>query len=203
MHHAGHERGLVLLNNFQKVATGVDVIPLLVAIKRQPELWQEDSFLRHYPQGPFGEVESIMLRFPEKVELETEEQLNLYKANMLPGFDQHESIDYPAYSVLPEARQLIMNLMAYVKGTRLGRCIINKVNPGGRIFPHADSPEHAGYWQRFHIVLESQPGNVFRAGDEQIHMQQGEIWWFENQVEHEVINNSAESRIHLVVDIRV
>jgi hypothetical protein len=33
-------------------------------------------------------------------------------------------------------------------------------------------------------------------------MPKGTIWWFDNEKEHEVINNSANDRIHMVVDIR-
>jgi hypothetical protein len=33
-------------------------------------------------------------------------------------------------------------------------------------------------------------------------MAPGETWWFQNAVEHEVINNSPIERIHLVIDIR-
>jgi len=193
------------MNNFQLIATNVDVTPLILAIKRRPELWKEDTFLRHYPQGPFGETESIMLRFPVKVDFEgddREEKIRLYKENMLPGFDQHESIDYPPYKLLTEARQIVMNLMARVGGERLGRVMINKISPGGRIFPHADTPVHAEYYSRFHVVLQSRPGVIFRAGDEQIYMATGECWWFNNKLEHEVINNSAEDRIHMIIDIR-
>jgi hypothetical protein len=193
------------MQHFQKLSQGIDVLPLLLGIKRRPELWQEDSYLRHYPQGPFGEVESIMLRFPQKVVFEgedAEERLALYKANRLPGFDQHESIDYPAFKLLPEARPIIFSLMAYVQGERLGRVMVNKIKPGGVIYPHADTPEHAGYFSRFHVVLQSSPGVVFRAGNEKVYMETGSIWWFDNSQEHEVINNSADDRIHMVVDIR-
>lgn len=174
------------------------MIPLLVAIKRRPELWKEDTYLRDYPQGPFGDVESIMLRFPVKTVHETEEALRRHQAN----FDQHENVDYPAYKLLTEARPLVMNLMSYVGGERLGRVMINKLKPGGRIYPHPDTEEHANYYSRFHIVLQSGPGALFRAEDERVHMGTGEIWWFNNKVEHEVINNSADDRIHMVVDIR-
>lgn len=186
------------MNNFMRIACEMDVLPLLLAIKRRPELWKEDTYLRDYPQGPFGEVESIMLRFPEKRVFELEADLERYKNSN----EQHECIDYPPYKLLPEARGLIMWLMNRVGGERLGRCMINKIKPGGRIFPHADTPAHTEYYTRFHIVLQSQPGVVFRAGDEQIYMGTCEVWWFDNSKEHEVINNSAEDRIHLVVDIR-
>ena len=191
------------MKNFFKLHEGINPAPLLGAIT--PDLWTEDSYLRHYPQGPFGEVESIMLRFPHKVVFDgpdAEEKLELYKTNMLPGFDQHESIDYPTYAKLPQARPLIMNTMALVGGVRLGRCFINKINPGGRIYPHADTPVHANYYRRFHIVLQSAPGVDFRCDDETAFMDTGELWWFDNRLEHEVTNNSDVPRIHLVMDIK-
>jgi hypothetical protein len=186
------------VKNFQRITAGIDIMPLLLAIKRRPDLWKEDTYLRDYPQGPFKQIESIMLRFPVKSVHETEEELQKH----LSTYDQHESVDYPAYKLLSEARPLVMNLMGYVGGERLGRVMINKIAPGGVIYPHADTPAHAEYYSRFHIVLQSQPGVIFRAGDEQTYMGTGEIWWFDNSQEHEVINNSADDRIHMIVDIR-
>lgn len=186
------------MKNFLRIAEHCDVMPLLLAIQRQSHLWKADTYLRDYPQGPFGEVESIILRFPERSVHETEEALR----NHLAKFDQHECVDYPVYKQLPEARALIMPLMARVAGERLGRCIINKIEPGGRIFPHADTPAHAEYYDRFHIVLQANPDSLFRAGDETVNMAAGEVWWFDNSVEHEVHNHGDSERIHLVVDIR-
>jgi hypothetical protein len=51
-------------------------------------------------------------------------------------------------------------------------------------------------------VVSSAPGVTFRCGDEKVHMETGEVWWFQNALEHEVINNSAHERIHLIIDIR-
>ena len=190
------------MKHFQQIWAGIDVVPLLTAIKRRPELWREDTYLRDYPQGPFGDTETIMLRFPVKRVLEQEEELRKVQAGEHPTIDQHECIDYPPYKLLHEARPLVMNLMSYAGGERLGRVMINSLRPGGRIFPHADTEAHADYYSRFHIVLQSQPGVSFRAGDETIRMQTGEIWWFNNKEVHEVINNSADDRIHIVADIR-
>lgn len=186
------------MNNFQRITGGIDIMPLLLAIKRRPDLWKEDTYLRDYPQGPFNQIESIMLRFPVKSVHETEEELQNHQST----YDQHESVDYPAYKLLPEARLLVMNLMAYVGGERLGRVMINKIAPGGAIFPHVDTKSHTDYYSRFHLVLQSQPGVTFRAGDESVYMATGEAWWFDNSQEHEVINNSADDRIHMIVDIR-
>jgi hypothetical protein len=95
-----------------------------------------------------------------------------------------------------------MGLMAYTAGERLGRVMINKIEPGGRIFRHADTPVHADYYSRFHIVLESHPGVEFHCGDEAVYMPTGSVWWFNNALEHEVINASPGDRIHMIVDIR-
>lgn len=186
------------MQNFQLLAQNVDVLPLVLAIKRRPELWKEDTYLRDYPQGPFKQIESIMLRFPTKGVYETEEELQ----NHLSTYDQHENIDYPAYKILHEARPIVMALMTRLGGERLGRVMINKIAPGGVIYPHADTPVHANYWERVHVVLQSQPGVVFRCGEEQVYMATGEAWWFQNALEHSVTNNSADERWHLICDIR-
>lgn len=186
------------MRNFLKVGQGTDVMPLVAAIHRNPDLWHEDTFLRDYPQGPFGEVDSIILRFPVKSVKQTEQEV----LDHLSQYDQHECVDQPVYAGLPQARALVMNLMAYVGGTRLGRVMINRIKPGGVIFPHEDTAEHAEYWSRYHIVLQSGPGVVFRCGAEQVFMAAGETWHFHNHLEHEVINNSSNDRISMVVDIR-
>lgn len=194
------------MKNFHRLATGINVGPLVAALYRNPDWWHEDTYLRTFPQGPFGECDSIILRFPPRPVPKTEQE----KEEYLRTTDQHECVDQPIYGRLPEARQLVMNLFAYVGGTRLGRVMINRVQPGGRIFKHADTLAHANYWHRHHICLQSAPGVVFSAGDEQVFMAPGEAWWFNNgrapegqqRPEHEVFNGSAVERIHMVVDIK-
>ncbi len=186
------------MQNFLNISNGVDVMPLLHAIHRRPELWREDTYLRDYPQGPFGDVETVMLRFPVKTVHETEKELQ----DHLSRYDQHENVDYPPYKLLPEARKIVMDLMAYVSGERLGRVMVNKIKPGGRIAPHADTPVHAEYWDRYHVVLQSSPGVEFRCGLEFAYMPTGSVWWFQNAIEHEVFNGSDSDRIHMIVDIR-
>ena len=186
------------MKNFLKLASGIDVMPLNLAIARRPELWKEDTYLRDYPQGPFGMIESIMLRFPIKSGSEAKAEFE----NPNSTYDQHESIDYPPYKTLHEARPIVMGLMHAVGGERLGRVMVNKIEPGGRIFPHVDTPIYTEYYNRFHVVLTSPPECWFRSGEEVVHMNVGEVWWFDNKQEHEVVNEGNTDRIHMVVDIR-
>jgi Aspartyl/Asparaginyl beta-hydroxylase len=103
---------------------------------------------------------------------------------------------------LPEARSIVFGLMATVQGERLGRVMINRLRPGGRIAAHADTPVHAEYYSRHHVVLQTAPGANLRCGDETLHLEKGTVWWFNNKLEHEAINNSAVDRLHMIVDIR-
>lgn len=192
------------MKNFQKIGSNVEVMPLLLAIKRRPEMWTADTFLRDYNQGiPFGCVETVFLRWPilQDGSTMTDEDKTAYMEGR-SIHDQHESEDREAYKLLPEARALVMNLMHFVGGERLGRVMINKIAPGGAITPHADTPAHASYYTRFHIVLQSNPGVEFYTGDEQVYMETGSVWWFDNKQVHEVKNNSADDRIHMIVDVR-
>jgi hypothetical protein len=178
------------MKNFQLIARGIDTSVLYNAIMRQPELWDVNTLRTTHPQTPHKAVSDIWLRFNE---ISSSEKFNI---------DEHESVNYPANFALPQARPLIFGLMARVEGERLGRVLITKLAPGGRIDPHVDGGAHAEYYDRYHIVISAGPGSLFRAGDEQVQMLTGEVWWFDNSKEHEVINNSADDRVHLIVDIR-
>jgi hypothetical protein len=179
------------VRNFSLLGTA-DVTALLHQIHSQPELWKSDTYLRDYPQGPFGDTETIFLRFPPSSVSELEQGTK----------DQHECIWMDGAVHLPAARPIVLWLNMRVEGERIGRVMINKLRPGGKIFAHADTPVHAEYWERHHVVLQSGPGCNFRCGDEILNMKTGQVWWFQNAIEHEVFNNSDTDRIHMIVDIR-
>jgi hypothetical protein len=178
------------MNNFYKCAQGVDVVPLMMALKANAYLWNQNTLRTNHPETAHGQVNDIWLRFNDVSNAET-------------VVDDRESINYPAFFVLPQAQELIFALMARVRGERLGRCLITNLPVGCVIDAHVDGGAPAEYYERYHIVLHSGKGVMFRCGDETVNMQTGDIWWFNNQLEHEVINNSADDRIHLIVDIRV
>lgn len=174
------------------MAQGMNVMPLMNQIARNKQLWNANDLRSKFPGSPHKAVDDIWLRFQAITEDST-----------LKGIaDEHESINYPAFFELTESHELIFNLSRAVKGERLGRAMVTRLAPGRAINPHVDGGAHAEYYERYHVVIQGLPGSIFRCGDEQVTMQTGEVWWFDNAVEHEVINNSADDRIHLVVDIR-
>lgn len=94
--------------------------------------------------------------------------------------------------------------MHAIPGKILGKVVITRLHPGQQIAPHIDKmPDGmAPYYQRYQVPLQAAPGVWFRCGDEELQMQPGEAWWFDNQLEHSVVNDSAEDRISLLTDIR-
>lgn len=178
------------MKNFLQVAHGVDVLPLLLALQHHPELWDKEDIRKTFAEdSPHREVSDILLRFSDPKSKDIGDELVCENT--------------PAMWVLPQARQLVMGLMARVEGVMLGRVMVTRLGPGKRIYPHADVlGRYANTYKRFHIVLQSGPGCVFRAGDEQVQMRPGEIWDFNAHAEHEVVNGSAVERIHLIADIR-
>ena len=180
------------MKNFFRLAEGLDVIPLLHAVYKNFDLWNQNKrrtdFGGHEEvESPHKDVDDILLRF----------------SNNEGIGDQLVCENTPAFARLPQARPLVFALMARVEGTILGRVMITKLAPGQTITPHADTAgKYANYFSRYHIPLQSGPGTLFRADDELVQMKPGEVWDFNAHAEHEVINNSTVDRIHLIVDIK-
>jgi Aspartyl/Asparaginyl beta-hydroxylase len=184
------------MRNFLKIAEGLHVMPLLLALQRNPQLWNQYTLRTTHPGTPHAEVEDIWLRFNDVREYERTGD----PASIIDG---HESVWYEAIHALPQARQHIFGIMGLVEGERLGRVLITKLGPGKRITPHVDGGDHAAYYERFHLMLYCPPEALFRAGDELVYMAPGDLWWFQNAAEHEVWNDSqTEDRITMIVDIK-
>lgn len=183
------------MRNFQLLAQNIVVAPLLHAIQRQPELWDENKLRTTHPQSPHTEVSDIWLRFND---------LKSYQAtgDAKNVIDEHESFNYPALLKLPQVRPIIYDLMRFVEGERLGRVLITRMAPGKEIAPHEDGGAHAAYYDRYHVTLQNGPGSNFYCGNEEVCMLPGEVWWFDNSVTHSVVNNSKDDRLTLIIDIR-
>jgi len=177
---------------FQKLVGGVDTLPLLHAIQRQPDLWDENTLRTKHPGTVHSQVSDIWLMFNELPKPNEEAVV----------FDDKEVIPYRAWNLLPQARPLIFGLMAQVGGIRLGRVIITKLPVGKKIDPHEDQGAPATYYERYQIALQSLPGALFNISDETVNFQSGDVWWINNNVIHSVVNNSADDRIVMIVDIR-
>ena len=177
------------MRGFCKIFEGLDVVPLLAALAAKPNLWNANPLRTQFPGSPHAAVDDIWLFFNDVTDAAA-------------VVDDIAVRPYPGWHELPQARHLIFDLMRRVSGIQLGRVLITRLPPGATIPEHADMGAPAEYFERFHIALQSQPGCLFNVGEEVIQFSMGECWWIDNRQPHSVVNNSADDRIVLIVDIR-
>lgn len=176
------------MQNFHFIGN-VKIASLKAALARHPELWNENNFRTTFEGSAHKEASDIWLRFND---------LN----SQTPLIDNLININYSAFKTLHQAKTLIFDLMHFVEGVELGRVIITKLPKGSKIYAHRDEGKSAEYYDRYHIVLQNYDGCIFRCGEEKICPKEGDIFLFNNQIEHEIINNSIDDKISLIIDIK-
>ena len=179
------------MKNFLRIAPAANTAPLLAAIQCNSDLWDQNTLRTTHPQTPHKDVSDIWLWFNE------------LKDNPADTIEDLQTYPYPAWWALPQAREIIFDLMRFVQATQIGRVVISKLPPGGRIEPHVDQGSPATFYQRFQVTLQAGPGCNFIIEDEQVSFKPGEIWLINNKAEHSVVNNSSIDRIAMVVDLRI
>ena len=185
------------MRNFQLIATGIDVSKLHHELIRQPELWNDNKFRTTYENTPHSDADDVIIRYSDPRILDG--------SDTSPVQNDHGAVWYPSAKKLPSVKPIVIELMHYLGAYELARCVISRLKPGGKILPHADAVGdyvHLGDIARYHIVVQGLPGSMYRCGDETVCMKTGEVWWFNAHLEHEITNNSADDRIHLMADLR-
>ena len=114
--------------------------------------------------------------------------------------DVHESRYTTLARRFPATTQLLESLAAELGG-RLGRARLALLPPGKVVLPHVDRGDYYRIRDRYHLVIRSEGGSPLRAGDEQIRLREGELWWFDNKALHDARNTSGEPRVHLIFDL--
>lgn len=174
--------------NFERIATGLDVGPLLAALEAQPERWREITVRQDYPGSAHHDTEAIFLRGPRAF-------------TVADYMGDPVAYDYPAMDALADVLvPLLRPLLQAMEVSELGYVLAVNLKPGGRIDEHVDEGAYAEHYARFHLVLTSEPGNTFTVGGESVHMAPGELWWFNHRAPHRVANDSAAGRIHVIFD---
>jgi hypothetical protein len=85
-------------------------------------------------------------------------------------------------------------------GATWGRTRLMRLSGQAEVTPHVDVNY---YWRerlRVHVPIVTQPTVRFTCGDAQINMRAGECWIFDTWRMHNVVNDHALPRIHLVAD---
>lgn len=186
---------------FVRLAANINVAKLVDEIERNKELFEIETFRQDFKGSPFKSTRAIPCRmsFDSKIELTEDELIEKLKTI---GISEREAIDMQYYDYLPNVYDAVMLLAHVVRAERIGRVLVTKLLAGGAIGAHKDFGLYHDYYDRFHIVVSGK-GCQFRSGDEWVCMMPGEVWWFNNNDEHEVINDTDADRIHIVMDFKL
>ena len=114
--------------------------------------------------------------------------------------DVHESRWTNTSAAYPLACQFLRET-ADSLDSLLSRAKIVCLPAGRRVYPHVDRGEYYKVRDRYHLVLRSSLGSWLKAADEEVRMQEGELWWFDNKQLHEAHNDGDEDRIHIIFDL--
>lgn len=117
-----------------------------------------------------------------------------------PRRDVHESRWTSGSSAFPLARAFLTDVAARLDAD-LGRAKVVCLPAGRRVYPHIDRGAYYRLRGRYHLVLKSAAGSWMRAGDEDVRMGEGELWWFDAGQVHEAVNDGDEDRVHIVFDL--
>jgi len=179
--------------NMKKILTGIDVEPLMKELNEHPLLWNYYPHRTESPTSPHREASDIWLRYRDYADFDPN--------NPADFASKHESVWYVASFLMPTIRHEIELITEMLGIDELGGCLITKIPPGKQVYPHND----AGFWHseyyndKYLLLLQSAYDQKFCYQGEEHRGNAGDLFSFNNLVEHWVVNNSDTDRISLII----
>jgi len=171
----------------QLIQRGINVQGLLWSIHSNPQLWNQHTMRTAHPDSPHHGLDDIWIRYGKGEEA-------------LKG-EAHESEWYDAADVLG-VKPFLRDLMRAVDGDVMGGVLITRIPPGATCKPHQDLRWHALEYQKYGLQVASAPGQAFCFEGIELETQPGDLFWFENQSTHWVINPTNYERITMIACIK-
>lgn len=101
----------------------------------------------------------------------------------------------PVLTQLPMLRELLAGL-----GATWGRSRLMRLSGNAEVNAHVDSNYYWRERMRVHVPIVTTPGVRFQVARDEVNMKAGECWIFDTWERHRVLNESEQTRIHLVAD---
>lgn len=176
------------MQHIHTLRSGIDVMPAMLALKRNPHLWNLHTKRTLSDGTPHKEVDDIWLRYAD---------------GLTDPSKPHTSVWYDGYYAMPAFRELIFGICGLIQCEQLGGVLITRIAPGQSVKPHNDLGWHAEYYDKFALQLAAHPQQAFCYDDGQHVTAPGDLYWFNNQQTHWVTNDSPVERITMIVCCRV
>jgi outer membrane protein assembly factor BamB/orotate phosphoribosyltransferase len=171
---------------FRLVQSGIDVSPLLAEIREHEHAWLANTSRQDKIQAQ-RDTNTIFICGPV-----LRPDLNV---------NENQESQFTDISRLFPRAVAFMTRFANENNCHLSRATIVRLKPKSHVGRHTDAGSYYFIRDRYHLVLYSSAGSVMMSGDEQVRMQVGELWWFNNKEYHEALNESDEWRLHYIFDL--
>lgn len=176
------------MQHFKRMKAGVDPRPFLDEIAGVDGAW-DVSTGRQDKIAVQREAKAIPLRGLRKSAIGGRKRRDVHESRWTTG-----SASFPL-------ARAFLERFAEEQDAILARGKIVRLPAGRRVYPHVDQGEYYRARDRYHFVLRSAAGSWLRAADEEVRMQEGELWWFDNDQMHEACNDGDQDRIHVIFDM--
>lgn len=179
--------------NIQLLTHRFEVASLMEELAQHPEVWNQHRCRTKHPRSPHREVSDIWVRY---------RALEDFDGDVEKFNGPHEAVWYPVVEQIPSVKPLVFDVMRAVEGEHLGGVLITKVPAGKQVYPHVDGGWHALHYRKFAVQIAGNAEQSFCFENESLSALSGELYEFENQASHWILNPSAEDRVTLIVCIR-
>ena len=205
MTHIDYNNGRTIpMRDFNLVTQNIDVAPYMSQLLAHPELWDNARNFRKVPRyngelSPHRDSQDIWVRH------QNYDALGEYDTDAGRASIMKSAISewYPESLKLPAA----VDMAAYVCGglgaIQMGGSYVIKIEPGKKVHPHRDFSWHSTYYNKYMVILKTQPGVVFgweRSGN--LIPETGDLWNFENDTNHWVNNDSDDDMLIATFSVR-
>ena len=167
----------------------LDVSELVRQIDANPSIWNRFTERTDSHLSPHREVDDVWYRTCPRD-----------RFHEMGG--EHTSEWYPAAQETPALVDLVGQVFNYVHGYRLGGVLLTRVPPGKYVYPHTDNGWHADYYDKICVSIKANKYQAFNFPGVSHASDPGDMFWFENSIEHWVTNPSDEERISLIICLK-
>jgi hypothetical protein len=191
----------VLIGKPNMVDTGirVDVSNINQFIAENEFLWNKFKQRTESSKSPHREVDDIWVRYNDIKNYDPE--------NPLAFHDRHDSVFYINDSKLKNEISKINRAICETheaSTTEFGGILITRIPAGKQVYRHNDAHSwHAEYYKdKYLIPLESDDKQSFNYEGQSVITPVGNIFSFNNLVDHWVLNDSDKPRVSLIICMR-
>jgi hypothetical protein len=200
-----NDERLLFTRDFELVALDFEVQPYLDQLAANSELWDSGRDFRHIPRyggelSPHRESQDIWVRHQNYEHLPAYDEPGGMEGMLKPEVSEW----YAESKKLPAAFDMADAVCRVTRAIQLGGHYIIKVPAGKQVYPHRDFSWHSTYYDKYMVILQTAPEGVSFGWERSgiLIPEAGDLWRFENDTVHWVLNSSEEDVLIATFSVR-